>query len=212
VISEITNEFRITGKVEGFDDSKRTLNEMYFQRFAKKQGTFREIHVIGSALETLEENGRESTKAHHFDQYVRFDELGIFEGEPGDPVDLIPLYPGHPVRRGDWWNPVAKVRIALGEGNANYQFVIDSVFSDKNKHQLALIKVEFEGNLIPHKELTGWNVFVKGQGWFNWNCSINQRRDTHINATYLAKKDSQEIKQFISVNDTLIVQKKKRAF
>jgi hypothetical protein len=147
-----------------------------------------------------------------FNDIIKFDELGIFEGEPGDPVDLIPLYPGHKVKPGDYWRPEAKIKIPFGTGTAIYAFVIDSVFTDESGSVLARVKVNFEGNLQPANDFTDGSVKISGGGWFVWNCNINQRRETHLAATYTATKGQNTVRQNVSVDDKLKVNQGKKIF
>jgi hypothetical protein len=179
------------------------------------------IHAVGSSIETIVEDarlndsvgrGKAKNNFHRFNDTIRFDELGYFAGEPGDPVDLIPLYPGHYVRKGEYWTPTAPVKIAMGSGTAKYKFVIDSLYRDSEGALLALMKIEVNAELDPSRVFANGKVTVSGGGWIVWDCTINQRRETHLRATYYGKGSQMEVKQIIKVNDKLKVYPGKKYF
>jgi len=205
VTSMHRDNLKVIGKVEGWADRNTVTRETYFQRFVEKNGRFRKIHAIGAAIESTTTVRGDTTVSRPFDQYVEFDELGIFNGEPVDPISLIPLYPGHRVRKNEEWHPDVPVSIELGDGLAHFTFVIDSVFSDANKYTLVRINVKFEGTLAPAKSLGNASVSIKGGGWYVWNCTINQRRDTHLNAEYRADLGANKVIQSIQSSDSLII-------
>lgn len=202
----------VNGDIEGFHNSELELNELYFQRFVEKQGTYRVIHCVGVGLETINEFGKEKFDLNNFNDTIKFDELGIFEGEPGDPVDLVPLYPGKPVKTGEFWYPEAQVKIAMGSGIAKYSFVIDSLFRGEEGSLLARLQIKLNGDLQPVPEFAGGNVNISGGGWILWDCTINQRRETHLKATYHANNGKNYVKQFITVDDKLQVTEGRKEF
>jgi hypothetical protein len=208
----LRNQTMVTGTVEGYHDKTTEMHELYFQRFMEKQDSFRVIHCIGHGVETVSEFGRETSEMKIFNDTIKFNELGIFEGEPGDPVDLIPLYPGHNVKQGEYWRPKAKIKIPMGTGIAEYAFVIDTVYNDENGSVLAKVKVDFKSDLQPSKDFESGTVKATGGGWFVWDCTINQRRETHLSATYIAKREKSEVKQIVNVDDKLKVYYGKKLF
>jgi hypothetical protein len=212
VQSNITKQTVVKGNVEGFHDKIIETHELYFQRFVEKQGTFRVIHCPGLALETTHEFGKENFKLKEFNDTIKFDELGIFAGEPGDPVDLIPLYPGHPVKPGEYWKPAAQVKIPMGYGVAQFSFVIDSVYKDKNNSLLGMMQITVNADLEPVSEFQGGNVTISGGGWIVWDFTINQRRETHLKATYRAIKRQTEVKELITIDDQLQVHQGRKQF
>lgn len=212
VQANIKKQTMVKGSVEGFHDKTTETHELYFQRFVEKEGTFRVIHCVGSALETIYESAEVEYKLNRFNDTIKFDELGIFEGEPGDPIDLIPLYPGHSVKTGEYWKPEAQVKIPMGNGIAKYSFVIDSLYSDERGSVLARIQIEVNGHLQPSQEFLGGKVVIAGGGWMVWDCTVNQRRETHLKATYHAIKEQTEVKQLIRVDDELQVNKGRMKF
>jgi hypothetical protein len=212
VQATIRKQTIVKGRVEGFHDKTSEVHELYFQRFVEKQGSYRVIHCVGTSLETINEFGRETHKLNEFKDTIKFDDLGIFDGEPGDPVDLIPLYPGHPISPGEFWHPEARVNISLGSGVAKYSFVIDSLYRDENGSLLAFMQIELNGDLQPIPEFQRGKVTVSGEGWIEWDCTINQRRKTHITATYRAIEEQNGVIQFISVDDELQVNKGRKEF
>jgi hypothetical protein len=184
--------------IKGFHDKTTEIHELYFQRFVEKQGTFRVIHCVGSALETTYEFGKEQFRLNKINDTIKFDELGIFAGEPGDPLDLIPLYPGHAVKPGEYWKPEAQVKIPMGYGVAHFSFFIDSLYKDEKNSLVARMQIKMNANLNPASEFEGGEVTVSGGGWILWDCTINQRRETHLNATYQAMKGQSEVRQLIN--------------
>jgi hypothetical protein len=212
VQANIKKQTLVKGNVEGFHDKTTEIHELYFQRFVEKQGTYRIIHAVGTGLETINEYEKEQYKLNRFNDTIKFDELGIFAGEPGDPIDLIPLYPGHTVKPGEFWKPEAKVKIPMGYGVAKYRFVIDSLYKDKKGSVLVRMQIQVNGDLQPSSEFHGGKVVISGGGWIVWDCTINQRRESHLQATYLAIKGQTEVKQFISVDDKLQVNKGRKEF
>ncbi len=212
VQANIRKQTIVKGNVEGFHDKISEIHELYFQRFVEKQGVYRVIHCVGTGLETIYEFGKEQHNVNKFNDKIMFDELGIFHGEPGDPVDLIPLYPGHKVKIGEFWNPEAQIKIAIGYGVGKYSFVIDSLFRDEKGSLLANMQIKFNGELQPVMEFQGGKVTVSGEGWIVWDCTINQRKETHLRATYHAIKGKNEVKQFISVDDELHINEGRKEF
>lgn len=212
VQANIKKETIVKGNIVGFSNKTTETHELYFQRFVEKQGTFRIIHCVGTGLETIYELGKEQYKLNKFNDTIKFDELGIFDGEPGDPVDLIPLYPGHAVKPGEYWKPEAQVKIPMGHGIAKYDFVIDSVYKDERGSVLARMQIKMNGDLQPSPEFQEGKVIISGGGWIVWDCTINQRRETHFKATYLAVKGQNEVKQYISVDDILQVNEGRKEF
>jgi hypothetical protein len=212
VQASIKKKTIVKGNIEGFHDNTTETHELYFQRFVEKQGTFRVIHCVGSALETIYEFGKEQYRLNKINDTIKFDELGIFAGEPGDPIDLIPLYPGHAVKPGDYWKPEAQVKIPMGYGIADFSFVIDSLYKDEKNSLIARMQVKVNAYLKPASEFEGGKVTLSGGGWIVWDCTINQRRETHLNATYQAIKGQSEVKQLISINDELQVNSGRKQF
>lgn len=210
--ADIYKQTVVKGNPEGFHNRTSHLHELYFQRLAGKEGTFRVIHCVGTGLETVSEFGKESSMIKPINETFSFDELGIFKGKPSDPVDLIPLYPGHPVKLGEHWKPEVEIEIPMGAGVAKFDFVIDSVYEDKEGAVLALIKVNFNGNLTPSEIFKGGQVTAVGEGWLIWDCTINQRRETNISATYLASNELYEVQQLIRLNDELRVNTGRKQF
>ena len=208
----IKRETAVKGNIDGFHDKTTEIHELYFQRFVEKQGTYRIIHAVGTGLETINEYEKEQYKLNRFNDTIKFDELGIFAGEPGDPIDLIPLYPGHTVKLGEFWKPEAKVKIPMGHGIAKYSFVIDSLYKDEKGSILVRMQIKVSGDLQPSREFHGGKVVISGGGWLVWDCTINQRRETHLKATYLATKAQTEVKQFISIDDKLQVNESRKKF
>jgi hypothetical protein len=212
VQANIRKQTIVKGSTEGFHAKKSEIHEMYFQRFVEKQGSYRVIHCVGTGLETIVEFGKEQYSINKFNDTIKFDELGIFDGKPGDPVDLVPLYPGHPVKAGGFWNPEAQVKIAMGSGIAKYSFVIDSLFRDEKGSLLARMEITLSGDLQPVPEFQGGKVIVSGEGWIMWDCTINQRRETHLKAVYHAIKGKNDVKQFIRVDDELQINEGRKEF
>jgi hypothetical protein len=211
VNSMSTDKTEVKGILGQFHTSSKKVRETYFQRFVEKKGRFRRIHVVGTTLEHLKTAKNDTAYSTQFDQYVEFDELGIFNGELVDPISLIPLYPGRPMRIKEAWYPKVPVKIAMGTGVANFRFMIDSVYQN-NGHVFARVNVAFQGKLAPVPSLHGAKVTINGDGWFNWNCTINQRRDTHLSAIYRAIKGNNEVKQSVGLTDSLIVYKEQLKF
>jgi hypothetical protein len=212
VEAKIKKQTMVRGDIEGFQNQTIENHELYFQRYVEKEGPFRVIHCVGSALETTYEFGKEQYKLNRFNDTIKFDELGIFGGPPGDPVDLIPLYPGHPVSPGEYWKPEAKVKIPMGAGLAQFSFIIDSLYKDQNNSVLGRMQIKVEADLEPIPSFHGGKVTVSGGGWIIWDCTINQRRETHLKATYRAVKGEIEVEQLISVDDDLQVNKGRKQF
>ena len=212
VQATIRKQTIVKGNVEGFHDKTSETHELYFQRFVEKQGLYRVIHCVGTGLETINEFGKEKYKLNQFKDTIKFDDWGIFDGEPGDPVDLIPLYPGHTIKPGEFWHPEAQVKISTGSGVTKYSFVIDSLYRDEKGSLLAMMQIKLNGELRPVPEFQNGKVSVSGGGWIEWDCTINQRRETHIAATYRAISEQNEIIQFISVDDKLQVNTGRKEF
>ena len=74
------------------------------------------------------------------------------------------------------------------------------------------MQIKVNANLYPASEFEGGEVTVSGGGWILWDCTINQRRETHLNATYQAMKGQSEVRQSISIDDELQVTKGRKQF
>lgn len=208
VNAKYTDSLSVRGKMDSFSNLAREVHESYFQRFVSKEGSFRKIHAVGTAIEHIRAAGRDTIISRNFDQSVKFDELGIFDGDAADPIELIPLYPGRRIRQQEAWMPRVPVKIAFGSGIASFRFEIDSVYRAENHDLFARIKVVFHATLQPIAALKGAKVSIRGGGWYTWNCTINQRRDTHLSATYSASRGSDRVEQYITSSDSLIVHRK----
>ncbi len=207
-----TDKISVEGEMPPFHQLEKAVHETYFQRFVAKEGRFRKIHAIGTTIERYKRALQDSIHTSHFDQYVKFDELGIFDGEPADPVGLIPLYAGRRVRLYEAWTPRVPVKIDFGSGMANFRLAIDSAYTAGNNDLLVRVSVQFDGTLQLVQALHGAQLTIQGKGWFTWNCTINQRRDTHLSATYIARKGNNKLTQQITRSDTLIVYRNKLNF
>jgi len=212
VEANIKKQTIVRGESKDFHDKTSETHELYFQRFVRKEGTYRVIHCVGNALETINEFGKEQYRINKFNDTIKFDELGIFDGEPSDPVELIPLYPGKKVRKGEFWYPEVQVKIPMGSGIAKYTFVLDTLYRDEEGSLMSRMVIKFNGHLQPVPEFQGGEVTVSGGGWIVWDCTINQRRESHLKATYLAIKDKNQVEQLITVDDVLRVNKGRKEF
>ncbi|HET6996936.1 MAG TPA: hypothetical protein VFI06_18205 [Chitinophagaceae bacterium] len=212
VEAELGDEIQVKGNVEGFRNRIKTTRELYFQRFVEKQGRFRVIHAVGTGIEDIHEGGKQTHDIKRYNDTIKFDEIGYFAGDPGDPVELIPLYPGHMVSKGQYWMPTAPVKIGLGQGLAKYKFIIDSFYYDEKNTLLARMQIEVNADLEPVAALKGGKVTVSGGGWIIWDCTINQRRETHLKAVYLGTKNNNEVRQIITVDDKLNAHSGKKYF
>lgn len=203
MVSSVSKEKTVvTGNVAGFHNKNKENYELYFQRFAKKKNNFRIIHAVGNGIEITNETNGKSSRKYAFNDTISFDELGNFK-DTVDPVSLIPLYPGKAVKKGEEWKPKIPVKTAMGKGVAGYVFVIDSIFSDEYASTLARVKVDVHAALQPNDSLKNATVNVTGGGWFVWDCTINQRRETHLNAVYVCRTPNGEVRQSVQVDDNL---------
>jgi len=213
VNSVYTDRIEVKGAIGQLHPVDKKVREVYFQRFVEKHGRWRKIHAIGTTLEVIRmDGGQDSTHSSPFDQYIEFDELGIYHGDTTDPLSLIPLYPGHPVKIHEAWTSTVPVRIAMGEGPAHFHFVIDSLYTDGSGSLLARITVAFSGRLHAGPDLGHAQVTITGGGWYHWNCTIHQRRDTHLHARYRAVDGVNEAVQTIHSDDSLAVYKEQWKF
>jgi hypothetical protein len=74
------------------------------------------------------------------------------------------------------------------------------------------MNVNVIAELEPSSALKGGKVTVSGAGWIIWDCTINQRRKTHIEAIYHGVKGENEVTQIITVNDHLKFYNGKKSF
>ena len=149
VRSHAQERITVAGRIAGFSARQRTTEETYRQRFVEQQGRFRVIRAVGVADETVEEFGRRISRRRPFADTIRFDALGYFAEAASDPLDLVPLYPGHPVAAGDTWTNDAAVTTALGAGVAHYTFHVDRISDDARGHPLAHVSLTLAAELTP---------------------------------------------------------------
>jgi hypothetical protein len=212
VCSVSTTDTRVTGTVPGFHNRKEADYETYFQRYVSTDHHYRIIHAVGTGIRITTEYGKETTQRDNFNDTIRFNELGFFDSAPGDPLDLIPLYPGHPVRQGDEWHPSAQVKTDMGSGTARYSFIADSVYQSTEGEQLALIRVRVNAALSALPVYKDARIDVHGEGWFIWDCTVHQRRETHLSAVYSGNMGTGEVLEHITVNDNLVKHSGKISF
>jgi len=212
VTSRSTDKIAVTGAVAGFHDRVAIDEEKYRQRFVRKEGRYRIIHTKGVLQQKVTEFGKTKTRTKRSRDVIRFDDLGIFDAGASDPVSLIPLYPGKPVRLGEAWSPNASVITALGKGTAEYHFKLISVQRDADGRNVGRVEFEFSGDLVPIKRLPQGTAKVHGEGWLLWNLDVHQRLETHIAAEYIFHSGPHSVTESISLEDQLVPQFRKERF
>ena len=105
VQSHSTDVQTIQGSIASLRSHSIATDDTYRQRFVRMDGKYRIIHTIGSEIERHTENGDTRILHRPVHDIVRFDLAGIFDTGASDPIDLIPLYPGHMVSLGDTLDP-----------------------------------------------------------------------------------------------------------
>jgi len=212
VQSHSTDVQTIQGSIAGLRSHSITTDDTYRQRFVRMDGKYRIIHTIGAEIEHHTENGGTRILHRPVHDIVRFDLAGIFDTGASDPIDLIPLYPGHMVSLGDTWTPTAAVKTNYGTGTASYKFHIEDITHSPGGHTIARVSVSFTSNLQPLPAFAGGVTEATGGGWFLWDCTINQRSETHLHGLYTVTIGKAVARQFITDDDNLIAHKKSETF
>lgn len=205
VVSYSTDATTITGVIQNLHPQQITTDDHYQQRFVAMDGRYRVIHTLGTEVENRTEGGQTRTIQRPVQDIIRFDMAGIFSTGPSDPVDLVPLYPGHPVAKGDVWTPQAAIKIPSGTGIAHYRFHVDDIFRDNVGNTLARVSFSFTSKLTPLPDFQHSTVIATGYGWMLWDCTVQQRRKTHIHASYVTQSGSNSAREILTVDDHLTV-------
>lgn len=205
VQSHSTDELTVKGSIHGLRARSIITDDDYKQRFVAMDGKYRIIHTLGKETETRVTDGHKAQVQRPVRDVIRFDLAGIFDSGPTDPIDLIPLYAGHPVAIGDTWTPKAAVKTPFGTGTAAYTFRLDSIDIDEQGHTVARVSVSFVSELVPIDVYKMATTSAEGKGWFLWDCSVNQRRETHIQGIYTLTIGDLSARELLSVGDRLVV-------
>ena len=212
VQSHSTDVQTIQGSIAGLRSHSITTDDTYRQRFVRMDGKYRIIHTIGAEIEHHTENGGTRILHRPVHDIVRFDLAGIFDTGASDPIDLIPLYPGHMVSLGDTWTPTAAVKTNYGTGTASYKFHIESIAHGPADHTIARVSVSFTSRLQPLPAFAGGVTEATGGGWFLWDCTVNQRSETHLHGLYTLMIGKAVAQQFITDDDNLVAHKGPETF
>ena len=212
VQSHSTDVQTIQGSIAGLRSHSITTDDTYRQRFVRMDGKYRIIHTIGAEIEHHTENGGTRILHRPVHDIVRFDLAGIFDTGASDPIDLIPLYPGHMVSLGDTWTPTAAVKTNYGTGTASYKFHIESIAHGTADHTIARVSVSFTSRLQALPAFAGGVTEATGGGWFLWDCTVNQRSETHLHGLYTLIIGKAVAHEFITDDDNLIAHKKSETF
>lgn len=212
VRSHSTDSLTVNGILSGLNPNSVIANDDYKQRFVDMDGRYRIIHTLGDEVEHRVESGHETTIRRPVHDIIRFDLAGIFDSGPSDPLDLIPLYPDHPVGMGDTWTPQAAIKTPFGTGTAKYTFHLDTISQDSSRHTVARISVSFTSSMTPSSAFKNGVTVANGSGWFLWDCTIHQRRETHLQGSYTLKLGSTIAQHVLTVNDSLVVHVGRQSF
>ena len=212
VHSHSTDVQTIRGSIASLGSHSIATDDTYRQRFVRMDGKYRIIHTIGSEIERHTENGGTQILHRPVHDIVRFDLAGIFDTGASDPIDLIPLYPGHMVSLGDTWTPTAAVKTNYGTGTASYKFHIESIAHGTADHTIARVSVSFTSRLQPLPAFAGGVTEATGGGWFLWDCTVNQRSETHLHGLYTLIIGKAVAHEFITDDDSLIAHKGAETF
>jgi hypothetical protein len=205
VRSHNTDSLTVNGIISGLNPNSVITDDDYKQRFVGMDGTYRIIHTLGDEVERRIESRREVTIRRPVHDIIRFDLAGIFDSGPSDPLDLIPLYTDHPVGIGDTWTPQAAVKTPFGTGTAKYTFRVDMISQDSSRHTLARVSVSFTSSMTPSSAFKNGVTEADGSGWFLWDCTAHQRRETHLQGSYTLKIGSAVARHMLTINDSLVV-------
>jgi hypothetical protein len=212
VQSHSTDVQTIQGSIGGLRSHSIATDDTYRQRFVRMDGKYRIIHTVGAETEHHTENGGTRILHRPVHDIIRFDLAGIFDTGASDPIDLIPLYPGHIVSLGDTWTPFAAIKTNYGVGTASYKFHIENITHSVGGHTIARVSVSFTSSLQPLPAFAGGVTGATGGGWFLWDCTINQRSETHLHGLYTLIIGKAVAHQLITDDDSLIAHKRAETF
>lgn len=212
VQSHATDVQTVQGSMVELRPHSIIVDDTYRQRFVRMDGKYRLIHTIGTEIEHHTENGITQLLHRPIHDIIRFDPAGIFDTGPSDPIDLIPLYPGHAVALGDTWKPTTAVKTNYGTGTASYKFHVECITHNPNGHTIARISVSFTSTLQPLPAFAGGLAEATGDGWFLWDCTINQRSETHLHGVYTLRMPTAVARRLITDDDTLVAHRKVETF
>jgi hypothetical protein len=212
VQSHSTDVQTIQGSIAGLHSHSIAIDDTYRQRFVRMEGKYRIIHTDGAEIEHHAEDGETRILHRPIHDIIRFDLAGIFDSGVSDPIDLIPLYPNQMVSLGDTWTPTAAVKTNYGTGMASYKFHVENIAQSRGGHTIARISVSFTSNLQPLPAFAGGTTEAIGGGWFLWDCTINQRSETHLHGLYTLTIGKAVAHQSITDDDSLIVHREAETF
>lgn len=205
VRSHSSDSLTVDGSLPGLKPNSVITDDDYKQRFVGMDGRYRIIHTLGDEVERRAESGHETTIRRPVRDIIRFDLAGIFDSGPSDPLDLIPLYTDHPVGIGDTWTSQAAVKTPFGTGTAKYTFRVDMISQDSSRHTLARVSVAFTSSMATSSAFKNGVTEANGSGWFVWDCTSHQRRETHLRGSYTLKLGSAVARHMLTVDDSLTV-------
>jgi hypothetical protein len=205
VRSHSTDELTVRGSVDDLAPRSIITDDEYKQRFVAMDGRYRIIHTLGQETENRIADGHKVQIRRPVRDVIRFDLSGIFASGPSDPIDLIPLYAGYPVATGDTWMPKAAISTPFGTGTATYTFHVDGIETDHEGHTIARVSVSFVSDLAPSDTYRKGTTSAQGDGWFLWDCTVNQRRETHLRGIYTLTIGSSFARNMLAVDDHLEV-------
>lgn len=172
--------------------------------FAGMNSNFRITESKGKLKTSHTENNTTKIKTTTVKGKAEFDTLGYPRSGPSDPMDLIPIFPDHPVKEDDDWIATAPVYERLGSGIAKYTYHIKHIYLSHSKHILAAIHFNIEAKLKPDSLLVGWISTIVGNGSLVWDCTARQRISKSYKINYIAKNSSNGVIITTTDNEKII--------
>lgn len=154
-------------------------------RHLPNDGRYLVSEATGQYMETTSTAGHR-TVSKRLTLHVRseFDALGYAKGGATDPGNLIPIFPGRPVRTGSRWHVSAPVVCAYGSGVAAYAYRVLRVRRARNGDVLAVFSVAMQATLAPPRPLQTSRIAATARGIITWDTTQHERASSHVVVEY----------------------------
>lgn len=147
-------------------------------------GRFLVSRAQGAYLETIQHGGVRSASKKTFNATSEFDALGYAKNGAAGIADLIPIFPGRPVRLNDAWRVSSRISSPYGDGTAAYVYRVNKIWRASSGHVLARFTVQAHALLKPGAKLRMAQAHAAVSGYIVWDCTEHERAFSHTHVIY----------------------------